>query len=329
MKPRAQQVLLRIILPLAVTALVAWLFFRHITPADIFDALMRLPASAYAGFIALSLVGTMLRAWKYRILISRQLGFGEMVLITLVRNFAVDLLPARTASLAFYTALTRRRGLSLEEGGASFVVAIFYDVLALSLMLGGLLIFFPPPVSVQDFIFTGMGFLFLLSLALILFPAPILRRLLRWPALNRRPKLSGTLQTLSAYMDAHANMAERVKLLLLSLAIRLVKYVSVFILFCALVPVERNLAGFSHFSLGLAGTEMSALLPIQGAGGFGTWEMAFELVFRGLGSGLADLRLTALVIHITTQAWEYAIGLLAFLSLWLMGRRREKLENNQ
>ncbi|HDP93898.1 MAG TPA: flippase-like domain-containing protein [Candidatus Aminicenantes bacterium] len=317
-----KRLLIRVFLPLAITALIAWFFFSHITLTDIKSAFARLPASAVLGFIALWLFGTWLRALKYRILIAHKLGMGEMLLITLVRNFAVDLLPARTASLAFYTALTKRRGLSLEEGGASFVISVFYDVLALSLMLGGLILFFPPPGPWRGFIITGMGILFLLSLILIIAPAPILRRLLNRPFIRSRTRLHKTALTLSTYLDAHTAGRERLQLLAISLAIRLAKYVSVFILFCALVPVERNPAAFSHFSLGLAGTEMSALLPIQGAGGFGTWEMAFELVFRGLGSSQADLRLTALVIHITTQAWEYSIGLLAFLALWLMGRAK-------
>lgn len=321
MSIHTRNLVLRVLLPLAITILIAFFFFRHFSPRDIISALGRLPVTAMLAFIALSLVGTWLRAVKYRILIAAHLGMTDMLLITLVRNFAVDLLPARTASLAFYTALTRRRGLSLEEGGASFVISVFYDVLALSLMLGGLMLFFPPPGPVRGFIFTGMGTLFLLSLVFILIPAPCLRWMKRLPLLNRHARLERIIQTLSTYLDAHTGAMERLRLLALSLAIRLVKYVSVFILFCALVPVDRNLAGFSHFSLGLAGTELSALLPVQGAGGFGTWEMAFELVFRGLGSSQTDLRLTALVIHISTQAWEYAIGLLAFLALWLRGRR--------
>lgn len=326
MEKPVKRLLIRGVIPLAITALIAWFFFRHITLTDIQAAFARLPAGAVLGFISLWLIGTWLRAVKYRILIARKLGMGEMLLITLVRNFAVDLLPARTASLAFYTALTRRRGLSLEEGGASFVISVFYDVLALSLMLGGLVLFFPPPGAVRGFIFTGMGVLFLLSLILIITPTPILRHLLRRPFIKDRPRLHKTVLTLSSYLDAHTAALERLELLALSLIIRLAKYVSVFVLFTALVPVQRDMAGFSHFSLGLAGTEMSALLPIQGAGGFGTWEMAFELVFRGIGSAQTDLRLTALVIHITTQAWEYALGLPAFLALWIMGRARANKE---
>lgn len=45
-------------------------------------------------------------------------------------------MPARSASLVFYTYLTSRRGVILEEGVSSFVIAVFYDALALGLMLG-------------------------------------------------------------------------------------------------------------------------------------------------------------------------------------------------
>ena len=321
--------LIRVGLPLGVTAIMGVLFFRHISISDIGRSLNRLPASAVLGFISLSLVGTLLRAVKYRVLISNRLGLGEMILITLVRNFSVDLLPARTASLAFYTALTRRRGLSIEEGTASFAVSVFYDVLALSLMLGGLLVFFPPSARGKGFIFAGMGVLLLVSSVLIMASPPIFHLMKDWRLVQNRPRLRESVTRLSHYLEAHAGNRERLHILGLSLAIRLVKYASVFWLFCALVPIERSPAGFSQFSLGLAGTELSAVLPIQGAGGFGTWEMAFELVFRGIGVSGTDLRLTALVIHITTQAWEYAIGLLAFLALWIAGKRRRTSDPDQ
>ena len=90
----------------------------------------------------MSILGTLLRAVKYRILVAGKISFSSMFLITLVRNFSVDLLPARTASLAFYSYLAKKEGISIEEGASSFVISMFYDSLALSVMLGSLVFFF-------------------------------------------------------------------------------------------------------------------------------------------------------------------------------------------
>jgi hypothetical protein len=77
------------------------------------------------------------------------------------------------------------------------------------------------------------------------------------------------------------------------------------------------------FSFGIAGTELSSFLPIQGLAGFGTWEAAFALVAGKIGFSFDNAFLTALVIHLTTQVWEYSLGLAALWILSIRGRRQK------
>jgi uncharacterized membrane protein YbhN (UPF0104 family) len=318
---------LRFLIPLAVTGGILYLFFRDISLSDIALNFRKIPAVLLIGFVMLSLAATLLRAIRYHILLSGKLRFWDMILITLVRNFSVDLLPARTAALLFYSYLTRKKGIALEEGASSFVVAVFYDGLALSFMLGGLLFFVSTSTSLAA-VYLGLAVLLGLSVLVVFFSDVFLGWFLRLKPVRRFKKLHDFLLNVLNYLRDHKRYSERLKVFALSLLIRLFKYVFIYLLFEGVVGIGWSMKHFSLFCFGLAGAELSSLLPIQGLGGFGTWELAFAMVFQALALPAANIREAGFVIHITTQAWEYAIGLAAFLVMMAGKTPREKPEGN-
>jgi uncharacterized membrane protein YbhN (UPF0104 family) len=265
-----------------------------------------------------------MRAWQYHILLARRLPFREIFLITLVRNFSVDLLPGRTASLVLYSWLTKKKGIAFTEGVPSFVISVFYDSLALTLMLGGLLLFFEPGTSRWPFI-AAITLLFAGSVTVLFFSHPFCRFLLKrdkWQS-GRLAGVGRALRGVSAYLATHGQNRERAKLLAISFASRLCKYVYNFILFEGVLHLGINLKNFSLFCFGLAATEASAMLPIHGPAGFGTWELAFSLIFSALQIPADNIKEAGFVIHLTSQAWEYAIGLLALAYLAFGRVKRE------
>jgi uncharacterized membrane protein YbhN (UPF0104 family) len=304
------------IAPAVVLIVILAVFFRSLTPADILANFFKIPPGYLIAFVLLSLLGTVLRAWQYHVLLAGKLGFKDIFLITLVRNFSVDLLPGRTASLVFYSWLTKKKGIALEEGASSFVISVFYDSIALTLMLGGLLFFFETGMSRWPFL-AAMAALFAASALVLFFSGPFLRFLLKGEKLRRLrlARIAGTLQAISAYLAAHGRSGERLKLVGISFASRLCKYVYNFILFEGVLHLGIGLKNFSLFCFGLAATEMSSMLPIHGPAGFGTWELTFALVFSALRIPADNIKEAGFVIHITSQAWEYAIGLLALATL--------------
>ena len=321
-----KKIVIRIIIPVLVTAAVIFLFFRDISLHDIKVNFLKIPLFYLLAFILLSLAGTFLRALRYYILLSRKLSFTDLFLITLVRNFSVDLLPARTASLIFYSYLTTKKGLPLEEGASSFVVSVFYDGLALCLMLGLLLFFLKTEIN-RAAIYTGMGFIFVLSVVVVFFADTLLKFLLKIKIFKKFPRIETFFRNIYDYLVAHKKTSERLIVFGLSFFIRLIKYVFVFILFEGIVRIGFGLHHFSLFSFGLAGTELSALLPIQGLGGFGTWELAFSLIFKALQIPADNLKEAGFVIHITTQVWEYAVGIAALIYLFIKTGKNKKEED--
>jgi hypothetical protein len=313
----------KIIISILLTIVVLFFFFRSTSLQEIgrgFAALSFLPILI---FVILSLFGTILRTFKYNILIANKLSFKDMFLITLVRNFAVDLLPARTASLVLYTYLIRKRGIRVEEGSSSFIISMFYDVLSLAIMLSIAFAFIGTELN-SRMVYAGLLFLFLMSIAVIMFSRGIISSLLQLRILKKSKKIVKILTNISEYLQEHTSIAERLKLLGLSFAIRVTKYVSVFILFIYIIDIAFGLKPLSLFSFGIAGTELSSVLPVQGISGFGTWEMAFKIVFESLKFQIKDPFLVGLVIHVVTQLWEYLIGLAALI--YMMLKRERPLE---
>ncbi|MFH2107545.1 MAG: lysylphosphatidylglycerol synthase transmembrane domain-containing protein [Chrysiogenia bacterium] len=321
---KASKLIKHFIAPTAVLLIIVLVFFRSISPADITTNFLKIPAAYLIAFILLSLLGTVLRAWRYRILLSGKLAYKDVFLITLVRNFSVDLLPGRAAALGFYTWLAKKRGIALEEGASSFVISVFYDSIALVMMLGGLLFFLETEISRWPF-YAGMAMLLFLSILVIFFSDRFFRFLLKGNTLRRLhlAGIAGTLGAINDYLQAHGKNSERLKIFAVSFALRLCKYLYNFILFEGVLHLGTGLKNFSLFSFGLAATELSALLPIQGPAGFGTWELAFSFVFTALHIPAANIKEAGIVIHITSQAWEYAIGLLALAYLAFSGSTRK------
>jgi uncharacterized membrane protein YbhN (UPF0104 family) len=311
-----KKMLTNLVLPVVVLIIILYFFFRDITFNDIIKNFLRIPSGYLLAFVLLSLLGTFLRAWKYHILLAKKLGFGDIFLITLVRNFSVDLLPGRAAALIFYSWLTKKKGIALEEGASSFVVSVFYDGLALCFMLGALFFFLKTGVN-QWPIYIGMAVIFFISIVMIFFADHIFDFVLKKKILNRFAKLEKVAGNILEYLKEHKKNSERLQVFLLSLATRIVKYLFVFILFEGVVHLGFGIRNFSLFSFGLAGTELSSLFPIQGPAGFGTWELAFTVIFKALEIPAANIKEAGFVIHITTQVWEYFIGLLALAYLFL------------
>ena len=319
-----KKTLKNIIIPLIITIGILYIFFRDISIDSIKNAFIKIPYMYITLFIFLYIIGAILRAIKYNVLISKKLKFKDIFLITLVRNFSVDLLPARSAALIFYSYLTKKKGISLEEGASSFIVSMFYDALALSLLLGAMFFFVKTQMN-QIIIYIGLCFIFVVSIIIIFFTDNIINLLLKIKLIKKISKLKNILLNIHEYLIEHKKNSERLYIFFLSFIIRLIKYVSAYILFIGIVRITGSIQSLSMFSFGLAGTELSSLLPIQGLGGFGTWELAFTFVFKALEiPGNVDPRLTGLVIHITTQVWEYSIGLLAFLYIFIEKNNKSK-----
>lgn len=305
----------RILLPASITVVILSFLFRQVTLSDLKLAFNRIPVTTIIVFMIFSLIATYLRCIKYAILISHKINRFHLFLITLVRNCVVDLLPARSGALLLYSYLTRKKGLPLEEGTSSFTISVFYDGLAMAVMLTPMALFLKVDQIPRLPLLIAVALVYFISLGFLLGVHPLINWIKSFGWIHRFTALDKIISNISDYLQVHKSPREGVFIFALSLAIRGIKYLTLFMIFQGITGINFELSYLFLFCLGLAATELSSLLPIQGLGGFGTWELAFTLIFKGLAMPIEDPFLTGFLIHIITQTWEYFLGLSAFIIL--------------
>lgn len=310
--------------------LIGWLLSR-IEIADLARTLRELHRPALLAFALFSLAGTGLRALRYVWLLApHRVSTGGIVLVAFIRNLFVDLLPARLGSLSYIYFVIRRLGIPFEAAASSFMIGFVFDFLTLSpflisaLLLGGLgasVISPGPALAVSALFFLLLVFLLLRLAPLTSSLSVLAGRLLAVMRLDRKPWAEGMKEKLRQTADDIAKVkARRIEFPLfgLSLLIRFTKYAALFFLLFALLHshgTELHDLNFPKIILGITGAEMSSALPIKGIGGFGTWESAWALAFQLLNFDTRLAVLTGIGVHLITNLFEYALGILSLIAL--------------
>jgi hypothetical protein len=331
-------------LSLAVSVLISlglagWLL-HQIRFQDLMQVFYRLYLPSLALYMILALGGVAARTYRYRILVSSQdISYFNLGLVTLIRNLFVDLLPAKVGSLSYVYLLCRRFGFPLEVAASSFLIAFIFDfIVVFPLIFLALLTTRINPFPVSGVQFAGLSLAILVFLVLmVVFLERCLRiaaDLLEWLPGRKRPKEETRLQFLIRKIRLTADDVRKIKeqkvygrVFAASLAVRFFKYSSLyFLLFAVLEHRDFTLKTLSFWMvlLGFLGAEFSALLPIHGIAGLGTWEAAWTFTFSLMGFFDRELAiLSGFSVHLTTQIFEYSLGILAilWLALPLSGKR--------
>ena len=249
-----------------------------------------------------------------------------MYLVTLVRNFFSDLLPARIGSLIYIYLITNKLGISFGAATSSFAFSFLFDMISLSILVifaVGLIasnLFSPLIIGVASFVLLVVCIAILLFLPklfqsianmIIWFPFKTKRLLNRWAE-----AIAAVGQEVSKSIQSGIYL----RVLMLSFFVRAGKYLSLYALLIAIVvPIGYNIEKFPlpKVFLGLCGAEMSASLPISGIAGFGVYEGAWSVVFQILGYSKEVSALTSIAHHLISQVYGYTLGALALIFLLL------------
>jgi len=319
-------------LSLIVSVLLIWILLRQVDIKDFLYTFSNIFFPALLAFFAISLFGSFLRAWRYKLLLYPQkIGWGKIFLVTFIRNLFVDLLPVRIGSLSYIYILNKRLNISFNTATSSFVVAFVYDFISLSpFLILAILAVGLGATSLSTPLMLLFSILFFVIMLVIYWQLPGLFRFLiaiyriflrviksdqnNWAILSIE-KLQLTVTDIEQIRKRQTDLP----IFLLSLGIRMAKYGSLFILLFALLQVHGyTLGSLSIWKtiLGITGAEMTGYLPIKGIGGFGTWETGWTLILMLLGF---ESRIAVLSsgIHLVTNLFEYTLGLLSILFLAL------------
>jgi uncharacterized membrane protein YbhN (UPF0104 family) len=330
-----------IILSTVVSVVLLWFLFRQIDFSELALAFSRifLPVLAVYGVVAL--LAVWLRAWRYRWLLQPQpISWGNIFLVTFIRNSLIDLLPVRLGSLSYIYVLNRRLGFAFETAASSFIVAFVLDFLTLSpflfisllaVGLGANAISTPLLLTAAVVFFLLVAVVYWQIVPVSEFLLAVLRRFLRSAGMEEKKPARAAVETFDLTVQSLAAIQQRggaIPIFILSLFIRLAKYVSIYALFYAFLKAygySLSDLGFWTFILGLSGAELTSALPIKGLAGFGTWESAWTLTFRLLSFDPKLAVISGLGVHFLTNLFEYSLGIASILILlWPYLWRRKK-----
>ena len=304
----------------------------QIEPTELLTAARDMTPRHFWTFVALLLMGVAARALRFRLLLGPSIGMALLTGIVLVRNLFVDLLPARLGELSYVYLLTSRAGRRIEEGVASLMLSVAFDLVALQPLLvlavltvgtGGIV---PAPWL------AGAGLaLGLLTLAGARAAGSVGRGIARviapqdQPATGRRARLAALMCKTALVLDDAWARGVAVPVLAVSIVVRSCKFGSYFFLVLAIMESRGDPAAdldFFRVFLGVLTAELAAALPIPTVASFGTYEAAWAVSFTQLGFTREDAIVTGVVTHAVSQLVEYALGALALLVLlWPRARR--------
>ncbi|MBI4765568.1 MAG: flippase-like domain-containing protein [Deltaproteobacteria bacterium] len=301
------------------------------------------PFYAWA-YLALYGAGLFLRTWRYRLLIrasSQQIKvpFGELTLVTAVRNMLVDLLPARVGGLSYPLLLNRVVGVDLSHCLSSFTYGFIFDLISLGPLLGLAVLWDSLTTAPRyPWLWALSGVILAVGLLGLLFLESITKQLTHWsqgwsnPIVTAKSawKKNLAIQLKEINHSFYSLRKSRIfwPLLGLSLVIRVIKYSLLYLMLTAVIGAllgQKIHLPFLMIIFGLMGSEMAASLPISGLAGFGFYEGILGATMAGLGIQPAQGVSLALAMHILTQVVDYSIGTgaLAFLFyLWMVRKKK-------
>ena len=292
------------------------ILFSQIELRDIVEILAKIkPAYLVIGFI-LYAFSYLLRALRFHILLNKEVGIRELFSIVSIHNMALNIFPARSGELSYIYLLKKRQDKNVGEGAASLLAARMFDIISISTIFFALAIMAHdiPDFMVKAIPIVGFLLFFLVSLLLTFmyqcskFVAGV-RNIFIYLKLNE----FDCIKYIFRKLDEMALCFERIhkREFILSLFISLMLWLTLYsINYLLVVAMSMNLQVEAVF---LASTFlfMIWILPIQGIGGFGTFEGSWAISFMAVGVAKEAAISSGFLMHI--------FGIFCLLILFIVG----------
>lgn len=329
-----------LVLSAALTAALFWYLARTTTLDDWVGLYTGLDFTYFLAFLGLFLLSMLLKAKRYQILLSasgadQPPALGDLVTLTFVSNLFVDLLPARSGSLAYIVFLNRKLKVALPSCFSSFAFSFIFDMIGMLPLFLLAIIIRSVSTGRQEYLLWAL----LAALAVIsLVVLGLMEKVLAWLArLMRRflAKGEGKLaKAVQVAADELAKIAEDItvvksrgvygRILALSVVIRFFKYAGLYLLVVGLAaqfgPQMLANLSFSVVLFALIAAEAMASLPVSGIAGFGAYEGVMMATYVAAGLSAQEAAILSFGLHLLTQTIDYTLGSLCLFRLSLLNK---------
>ena len=269
-------------------ALVA-ILLSQIEASDVITTLAGIdPLYLIAGFV-LYVCSNFFRALRFHILLNKEVGLRDLFNIVCVHNMVNNILPARTGELSYIYLLKKLHGRKTGEGIATLFVARMFDFITISLL------FFISALMIRDLpemILKAVWVIafFMVSIVIVLITLlcfgnsfiNLVRNFFRRFNLEKKYFVDYLLrkgEEMVEHFEEIKTTGKIIELVIISVGIWLFLYSLNYTLIRAM---DINLYFFAVL-LGSTFAIFTTVLPIQGIGGFGTFESGWAVGFITMG----------------------------------------------
>ncbi len=303
------------ILAVFITVILLILLFTQIDLADVIITLQNINLIYLIAGFFLYICSYFFRAWRFHILLNREVSTKDLFSIVCVHNAINSLLPARTGELSYVYLLKKSNNKTVGDGIATLIVARIFDFIAL------IILFFIAIILIKDIPKIIMDALWIIAIFAVFLL--IILVLLLFRGKNVIFYVQKTAERLHCETNRGVNY-------LLRKGHETVESLDI-------IPVKKSIAallasslliwGFNYFIVYILMTGMNfrisvllvilggtfilltTVLPIQGIAGFGTTESVWTLVFVPLGLSLDQAIISGFCYHIVIILYFTILGI--------------------
>ena len=325
--------IINIVVVVGFGAFLVYYLLGRISIGQIKDAIVGINKPSLIVALAVMFLSIFLRAYRKKILVgSERMRMTDMFLVVLIRNAFNMVLPARTGELSYVYVLQRKFKFPLEVGISTLAIVLIFDlVIVFSLIVISIIVVLINKFSGSYLAVVIIALILLIVLLLVLlyfskvvgFFLMLIEKILKKYRIGKNKAVQAIYKKL---IDINKNIEiiqkRRIywKVYLSSIAIRILKFVSYYMLIYAILRPEGYTfkeLNFWIIFLAVEAAEISAVLPTHALAGFGTYEGAFLLVLGILGFTITGITWEAVAFgyHIITLTFIVILGIIAMIIL--------------
>jgi len=278
------------------------------------------PVYLLAGFI-LYASSYFFRAWRFHLLLNREVSIKDLFNIVCVHNATNNLLPARTGELSYIYLLKKINNKTVGDGIATLVVSRIFDFIALIILFFFAIVLITDiPKIIMDalWIIAFFGIFLLIVLVILLtrgkkFVIQIQKTAERLHC-EHNPGVHFFIRKGFETIESLDRIQIKESISALMISSLLIWGVNYFVVYLLMMGMNFQL---SIFIVILGGTFilLTTVLPIQGVAGFGTTETIWTLVFVPLGLSVDQAIVSGFCYHIVIILYFAILGIYGWITI--------------
>jgi len=320
--------IIKLISAILVALIIILFLFKYIDFKDLSAAFSKLSFSIIIGTFIIYIILNIFRTERMGLLLKRKIKFKLLFTIMIIHNMFSNLLPFRIGELSFVYFVKRTKKVAVGHSIGCLLIARIFDLIAAAILFIIAILFLTeiPTVFFKAIIAISiiLGLIIICIIFLIFFDKIALRFVDKIIALFRLKKFKliiwGHEKIEEVLESLHMIKSKRIIFwtLIFSLLIWLCQYSIAYFIF---IGLGLEITFFIAIAIATFNT-LTAVLPIQGIGGFGTSEGALTIAFLGLGFPAAIAISSGFVLHIILVLYFLILGIFGLILFRFLMKKR-------